>query len=219
MDARSEKHRPLSGSVGWPCDEAQAREKLLAAADACYAEKGPVRTRMSDIARRAGVHRSTVYYYFATKDALLAASFLRVLAATTEAVDQCWQTDDPFLTQLVAACLRGIEIARSSPIMRSLMEEHQALGVAYHAAERSELWRAKLADTLVRRLTDAAACGEIRCDLSADTLARWIVRINFSLIAEPAGPEDGGDEGLLRNLLIASLSPCAQTGRRVEPSS
>jgi AcrR family transcriptional regulator len=210
VDARPEEHRPRSRGTGLPSDDDEARERLLAAADACYAEKGPVRTRMSDIARRAGVHRSTVYYYFATKDTLLAASFVRVLAATAEAVDQCWQTDDPFVTQLVAACLRGTEIARSSPIMRSLMEEHQAVGVAYHAAERSELWRAKLADTLVRRLEAAAAAGEIRCDLSADTLARWIVRINFSLIAEPARSEDGGDEGLLRNLLIASLDPCAQ---------
>ena len=157
MDARSEEHRPRSWGAGWPSDEDEARERLLAAADACYAEKGPVRTRMSDIARRAGVHRSTVYYYFANKDTLLAASFVRVLATTAEAVEQCWQTDDPFVTQLVAACLRGTDIARSSPIMRSLMEEHQALGGAYHAAERSELWRAKLADTLVRRLEAAAA--------------------------------------------------------------
>jgi AcrR family transcriptional regulator len=207
VTARPKQYRAGSWDAKSPSDEDEARERLLVAADACYAEKGPVRTRMSDIARRAGVHRSTVYYYFSNKDTLLAASFVRVLAATAEAVEQCWQTDDPFLTQLVAACLRGTDIARNSPIMRSLMEEHQALGVAYHAAEGSELWRAKLAETLVRRLEAAAAAGEIRRDLPADTLARWIVRINFSLIAEPAGPEDGGDEGLLRNLLVASLKP------------
>ena len=85
---------PVEGA-GWSSDEDEVREKLLAAADACYAAMGPVRTRMSDIARRAGVHRSTVFYYFAKKDTLLAASFVRVLAATAEAVDQCWQTDDP----------------------------------------------------------------------------------------------------------------------------
>lgn len=209
MTAQPEGRRAGSRSPHLPADEDEARERLLAAADECYADKGPVRTRMSDIARRAGVHRSTVYYYFSNKDALLAASFVRVLAATTEAVEQCWQTDDSFLDQLVAACLRGTDVARSSPIMRSLIEEHQALGAAYHAAEGSELWRAKLADALVRRLEAAAASGEIRRDLPTDTLARWIVRINFSLIAEPAEPEDGGDEGVLRNLLVASLNPRA----------
>jgi AcrR family transcriptional regulator len=180
---------------------------LLAAADACYAEKGPVHTRMGDIARRAHVHRSTVYYYFPSKDALLAASFLRVLATTAAAVEKCWQTDQPFLDQLVAACMRGNEIARSSPIMRSLVEDHQALGAAYHAAEGSEMWRARLADALVRRLEAAAAAGTIRRDLPADTLARWIVRVNFSLVGQPATTDDGGDEGVLRNLLVASLSP------------
>ncbi|WP_225601306.1 TetR/AcrR family transcriptional regulator [Mycobacterium avium] len=183
------------------------RERLLTAADSCYSDKGPVRTRMGDIARRAGVHRSTLYYYFPSKDALLAASFVRVLTATLQAVEQCWQTDEPFLDQLLAACMRGNDIARSSPIMRSLVEDHQAVGAAYHAAAGSELWRAKLADALVRRLAVAAAAGNIRRDLPADTLARWIVRINFSLIAEPAKAEDGGDEGVLRNLLVASLNP------------
>lgn len=207
MIAQSDEHRARSHNGDSAADEEAARERLLAAADACFAEKGPVRTRMSDIARHAGVHRSTVYYYFPKKDALLAASFVRVLSATAEAVEQCWHTDQPFLDQLVAACLRGIAVARSSPIMRSLIEEHQALGAAYHAAEGSELWRARLADMLERRLEAAAAAGEVRSDLSADVLARWIVRINFSLIGEPAQPDDGGDEGILRKLLVASLNP------------
>jgi AcrR family transcriptional regulator len=48
-------------------NEDEAQERLLAAAKACYAERGPTGTRMSDIANRAGVNRSTVYYYFPTK--------------------------------------------------------------------------------------------------------------------------------------------------------
>ena len=207
MTARGQGTRARSWRADSPADEEEARERLLAAADACYAEKGPVRTRMSDVAQRAGVHRSTVYYYFPNKDALLAASFVRLLGATVESVERCWQTDEPFLAQLVAACLRGQEIARGSPIMRSLVDDHQALGAAYHAAEGSELWRAKLTDVLVRRLEEAATGGEVRRDLPADTLARWIVRISFSLVAEPANPQDGGDDGVLQNLLVASLSP------------
>ncbi|OBK63221.1 repressor [Mycobacterium colombiense] len=164
-------------------------------------------TRVGDVARYAGVHRSTVYYYFPSKDALLAASFLRMLTTTLDAVEQCWQTEEPFVTQLVAACLRGSNIARSSPIMRALVEDHQGLGAAYHAAEGSELWRAKLAEALVRRLETASAAGAIRHDLPAEILARWIVRITFSLIAQPPTPEDGGDDGVLHHLLVASLVP------------
>ncbi|WP_245845289.1 TetR/AcrR family transcriptional regulator [Mycobacterium arosiense] len=205
-DQPSDRHAD-SRAANSPADEEEARERLLAAADACYEDKGPMRTRMGDVARRAGVHRSTVYYYFPSKDALLAASFVRLLTSTLNAVEQCWQTDEPFLAQLIAACLRGTDIARASAVMRALVDGHEGLGAAYRDAEGSELWRAKLADALVRRLETAAAANEIRQDLAPDTLARWIVRITFSLITEPAKPEDGGDDGVLRNLLIASLAP------------
>jgi hypothetical protein len=104
VTARPEKHRERSRDADAPADEHEARERLLTAADACYAEKGPVRT-------------------------------------------------------------------------------------------------------LVWRL--AAAAGEIRRNLLADTLARWIVRINFGFIAEPARPDDGGDEAMLQNLLVATLGPRA----------
>jgi hypothetical protein len=38
VDARSEEHRPRSRGIGWPSDEDEARERLLAGADAYYAE-------------------------------------------------------------------------------------------------------------------------------------------------------------------------------------
>jgi hypothetical protein len=43
--------------------------------------------------------------------------------------------------------------------------------------------------------------------VSAETLARWITRVNFSLMAEPADSADGGEEGILRHLLAPSLAP------------
>ncbi|WP_237394213.1 TetR/AcrR family transcriptional regulator [Mycobacterium paraintracellulare] len=127
-----------------------------------------------------------------------------MLTVNRRAVEHGWQTDEPFLAQLVAACMRGIDIARGSPVMRSLVDDHQAFGAAYHA-EGSELWRAKRADSLVRPHRGRRCCR--RRDVPAESLARWIARINFSHVAEPAKLEDGGDEGVLRNLLAASLNP------------
>lgn len=203
MTAQSGTHRGAWGA-DTPLNEEEARDRLLVAAEACYADRGPTRTRMSDIAAKAGVHRTTVYYYLPNKDAVLAASFVRALAGVLEAAEPCWHSDEPFLDQLVAACLVGNEAARKSPTMRLLIAG-DAVGRTYHAAEATELGRTTLKEALVQRLETAAVAGEIRRDLSPETLARWVTRINFSLMAEPASPEDGGDEGILRQLLAASL--------------
>jgi AcrR family transcriptional regulator len=189
-----------------PLDEAAARERVLAAAEACYAERGVSRTRMSDIANKAGVHRRTLYHYFPTKDALLAACFVRAIAGVLDAAEYCWHTDEPFLEQVVHAVLVGLEAARSSPTMALLIGDDE-LGHTYRAAEASEIWRTDLAATLGQRLVTAAAAGEVRDDISAETMAHWVTRIAFSLVAEPGRPEDGGDDGLVRAFIPACLAP------------
>jgi AcrR family transcriptional regulator len=200
------------GSGAWgadlPLDEDQAKERLLAAAETCYADRGPARTRMSDIANQAGVHRSTVYYYFPNKDAILAASFVRAMAGVLAAAEPAWQIAKPFSEQLVMACLAGNAAARNSPTMRLLIDNDEALRT-FHAAATSALWRVTLAEALGQRIAAAIEAGEVRSDLTPETLARWIARINFSLITEPGNADDGGDEGLLRALLIPSLAPSA----------
>lgn len=206
MNAYPDENRVGAWGADLPLNEEQARERLLAAAEACYAERGPTRTRMSDIATKAGVNRSTVYYYFQNKDAVLVASFVRALASIFVSIEPCWRTDEPFLDQLVAACLAGNEAARTSPTARLLIENDEALHT-YHAAQASDLWRTELAKALGHRIAGAAARGEVRDDIDPETLARWVTRINFSLMTEPASAEDGGEEGILRHLLAASLAP------------
>ncbi|ODR24667.1 MULTISPECIES: TetR/AcrR family transcriptional regulator [Mycolicibacterium] len=189
-----------------PVGEEQARERLLAAAETCYAERGLARTRMSDIANKAGVHRRTVYDYFPTKDALLAASFVRAIGAVLEASQPCWDTGEPFLQQLVNATAVGLRAARNSPTM-ALLIGAEDMGRTFHAAEASESWSQNLAEALGQRIESAMAAGEVRDDLSAETMAHWVTRIAFSLVAEPGRPEDGGDEGLIRAFLPACLAP------------
>jgi AcrR family transcriptional regulator len=206
LSARPERAQPGAWGADLPQNEDEARERLLVAAEACYAERGPSLTKMSDIALKAGVHRSTVYYYFPNKDAVLAAAFVRALSEVLAAAEPCWRTDEPFLDRLVNACLIGNDAARRSPTARMLIANDEATHT-YQVAEASDIWRSTLAEALGEKLTTAAAAGELRDDLSAETLARWITRINFSLMAEPADTADGGEEGVLRNLLGPSLAP------------
>ena len=206
MTAQTSSTRAASWGADAPVGEEQARERLLAAAEACYLERGPSRTRMGDIANRAGVHRRTVYDYFPTKDALLAASFVRAISGVQEVSEPCWQTDEPFLDRLVNAMIVGLQAARSSPTMALLIGADE-LGRTFRAAEASDLWGESLAKVLGRRIEVAMAAGEVRDDLSAETMAHWVTRIAFSLAAEQGRPEDGGDAGLIRAFIPACLAP------------
>jgi AcrR family transcriptional regulator len=161
---------------------------------------------MSDIANMAGVHRRTVYDYFPSKDALLAACFVRAITGVLEAAEACWHTDEPFVDQVVNAVLVGLEAARSSPTMALLIGADE-LGQTYHAAEASDIWRKDLNEKFGQRIAAAAAAGVVRDDVSAETLARWVTRIAFSLVAEPGRPEEGGNEGLVRAFIPTCLAP------------
>jgi AcrR family transcriptional regulator len=206
MAAGASSTRAASWGADAPVGEEQARERLLDAAEACYLERGPTRTRMSDIANRAGVHRRTVYDYFPTKDALLAASFVRAISGVLDASEPCWHTAEPFLEQLVNAVVIGLEAARSSPAMALLIGADE-LGRTFRAAEASDVWSDNLAMALGQRIEAAMAAGEVRDDVTAETMAHWVTRIAFSLAAEPGRPEDGGDAGLIRAFVPACLAP------------
>lgn len=62
-------------------------EEILSAAMAEFAEHGFAATRITDIARRAGVAKGTVYLYFETKQAIFHAASETTLCGTMEQID------------------------------------------------------------------------------------------------------------------------------------
>lgn len=75
--------------------EAERRKQILKAAIEVFAERGFHRTRVSDIAKRAGVAYGLIYHYFDSKDAVLSsvfdenwAVFLKVLREIRDAPDK-----------------------------------------------------------------------------------------------------------------------------------
>ena len=88
-------------------------EQITRAALAAFAEKGYAATRVTDVARRAGVSKGLLYLYFRTKEELFKAVIKSVVSpridALTRAIDE---------TELSAeAYLRGpfLEFARELP--------------------------------------------------------------------------------------------------------
>lgn len=204
---------PTKGTAGrspaWgadmPADEAQARERILQAAESCFAQRGPSRTKMTHIAAAAGIHRTTLYSYFPNRDAVLVACFVRATEATIEAGNEYFSGSGPFIERLIRGALAGLDVARRSPAIRS-MTSPEDLAHTHHAAEQSQIWRTEVVDRLAEWFV-AAEPGEVRTDVSPRMLAQWVVRICFSLIEEPGSPESGGDEGLLRAFLPGTVAP------------
>ncbi len=56
-------------------DTAESKERILEAAEAVFAETGFDGARVDEIAKRAGVNKALIYYYFDSKDAILDALF------------------------------------------------------------------------------------------------------------------------------------------------
>jgi AcrR family transcriptional regulator len=189
-----------------PQDEDEARDRLLTAAENCYAKRGVARTTIVDVAREAGVHRSTVYAYFQSKDDILAACFVRSISSVLSAAEPHFETDEPFMDQLIGATVVGLTTARQSSALMLLIADDQVVRT-YRAAQASELWRQTLSDSVGGAIAAAVAAGEVRDDVAVETMTRWVTRLAFSLIEQPCSAEDGGDEALLRAFLPGALAP------------
>ncbi|WP_308170563.1 TetR/AcrR family transcriptional regulator [[Mycobacterium] fortunisiensis] len=210
MPAHQSPHVGTRRAPAWgadlPADDAEARDRLLDAAEQCYAEIGPSRTKMSHIAARAGVHRTTVYNYFSSRDEVLAASYIRAAGIVLDSAQPYWDSDKPFLDKLIDACVVGIEVARGLPPMQVLINRNE-LPHTQAIAAASEDWQTRIREAIGHRLAGAAAAGQIRSDLTPDALAQWIVRICISLTMDPPDPHAGGDEAVLQAFLPRCLAP------------
>ena len=111
------------------------RERLVAAALACFHEGGLARTSIAQVAARAGVPAGNVFYYFRTKDDLARAvveEWRRLLAfylTPLDALTDPWARLEAFLDQ--GAQLAGMYVAQGCPLAgltRDLRQESPALG-------------------------------------------------------------------------------------------
>ncbi|HUH86163.1 MAG TPA: TetR family transcriptional regulator C-terminal domain-containing protein [Stellaceae bacterium] len=88
--------------------------KLLAAAEAIFAQRGFEGATTAAIARRAGVPKPNLHYYFRTKAALYAAVLDRILAAWLDAMDEIRPEAEP-AEALARYIARKMESSRRLP--------------------------------------------------------------------------------------------------------
>ena len=104
----------------------RSREVLDAALDA-FVARGYAGTRLEDVARAAGVAKSTLYLYFANKEELFKAvvrdSIVPMIVEANQIVDQWTDSSAALLAFLIEGWWERIGNTRSSGIMKLVTSE------------------------------------------------------------------------------------------------
>lgn len=147
------------------------RERILQAAIRVFAEKGFYATRVSEIARAAGVADGTIYLYFKNKDAVLVSIFEERIRALIDLLRaELGRCDDveSRIRRIVEVQLGLLEGQRDLAEVVTVNLRQSSLLLKQYAAPLFREYLQLVADVVA----DGQARGALRADLAPMTVAR-----------------------------------------------
>jgi AcrR family transcriptional regulator len=177
------------------------RELIVESAFACFGKQGLQKATIVDIAKRAGVSRSTIYEYFSDKAAILEAcaehasqQFYREM---TKAMDRGSTLED----KLCSAAVFVTQARRVISSEKYFDEDAVSLLLTKDAAV---LLRESV-EFLAPYLSAAKLTGEVRKDLDIEAAGEWFARILFSLFSTPSPIRDMDNPDVVTEFVSAHV--------------
>ena len=186
-----------------------ADETILAAARESVLQVGVRRTTATEVARRAGISRMTLYRRFGDMDSVLVALLTREIETLLTELSQQTTTLATARERLVETALLGVDRMAADPLLTRLIELDPELLLPYlldRAGTSHHVTRAALLATLA----DGQGDGSIRT-VDGDA-ASWVLLVvvqAFVFAARMLAAESDTDavRGELRRLLDRYLAP------------
>jgi TetR/AcrR family fatty acid metabolism transcriptional regulator len=187
------------------------RERILDAAVRVFARKGFYLTRVSEVAKAAGVADGTIYLYFKSKDDLLVSLFEHRI----ERLLTYMETELPRVASATYKLKRVIELQLGllegerdlAEVVTVILRQSTKLMKEYAAPKFTAYF-----DAIARVIAEGQASGELRADISPHLAARAIfgaldaITMTWALgKAEPGGLSRAS--GQLVELVLRGLSP------------
>ncbi|SBS78427.1 Regulatory protein TetR (fragment) [uncultured Mycobacterium sp.] len=188
-------------------DDGEARQRLLESASRCIVRRGNTQIRMAEVAEEAGVVRSTVYRYFASRDDLLLALLLqRIDSALADHVAALRDPEDA-AASIPELMMAPVQSVVGDPLNEALMSsESTALTTAL------EIGSEQIVDVILRYygplFESWQANGQLQADLDLRETARWLHTASLFLVA-PAWRHRTGDakRRFVEQYLLRALVP------------
>lgn len=178
------------------------RADILQAAYTDFCESGFDRARMENIARRAGIGKSTIYEYFQSKTDLLEAVVDYGIEQSCEELNAIFTADTSFrdMVSVYLKYMHGL-IRKALPGMMTLRGSEPVFEAVHSRAERFR-------DFLVENITEAIRCaitrGEISNKIEPAAAALLIVSMSSPLIGLDT---DGCTMEQILKVLFEGLEP------------
>ena len=161
-------------------------DALLDAARTCVLSVGVRRTTLTDIARRAGVSRMTVYRRFADVTSVMAALMTREFTALLGEAATSAAGAAHARAHLVASSLAGVRALWANPLMISVLERDPELLLPY-LVERIGSTQRLIEAVLADRIEAGHADGSIRAgDPATQARAIFLTSQAFVISHRPA---------------------------------
>lgn len=192
-------------------NNALADDVLLDAARECVLSFGVRRTTLTDIAKRAGTSRMTVYRRFPGVTSLVAALMTREFGKllSTAETDGTDRTPANARERLVASAVRAARELVRDPLMSSVLDRDAELLLPYLVQRAGSTQR--LAEKFItEQLTEGHADGSVRNGSTAAQARMFFLTVQAFVISHRPATADVPEDDLLAELaacLDNSLKP------------
>jgi len=213
MSARPDDNTPQRRRLP---PEARRRQLLDAAVEA-FARRGLARTVHADVARRAGVAVPTVFHYFPSRDALLAA----VLGELDDRFIRLAETHHARADLPARECLRRHALAFMDAV--DAAPDHVRLWLEWSTSVREDTWpsyvdfQERLVAVVAGSVARGLASGELASGLSASEAARLFVGCAHMAVMTRLAPPEGLDVADYVSRVIEAVVPTPRDGRPPPP--
>lgn len=179
------------------------RGRLVDAAEAIVRDHGVNALRLDSVAEAAGLHRSSVYRYFGSKEELLTAVATQSSMRVRRKVVRKLGRDAPLEKLLAEGLALALAELATDPVHRSLMSPSASAAMARAGGKALTSGIRPMVDPVFEA---AAAQGILRTGVTPEDATRWLQIVASGLVRSPdLVPNRKALVALLEKMLVPTL--------------